>query len=186
MTLDNEGILRPGDHCRLQVFLENEPMEDNTNRECAAMLLDTLHMVKRTLGAEMKKRSALELTMHQFRAMNIVSRHQGASLSLVSEHMGATISATSKLIDGLAERGYVQRRTAEDDRRRLILQLTNEGTQALERVHMEGISRLAEKLKCLSPGECAMLKLAMDMLRSALGSSDVGKSEPQMHTDGHR
>ena len=161
-------------------------MDGDTTQEYAALLLDTFHMVKRTLGAEMKKRSALELTMHQFRAMNIISRHQGASLSLVSEHMGATISTTSKLVDSLTERGYVRRRTAEDDRRRLILDLSDEGNQALEKVHMEAISRLAEKLKCLSPGECGVLKLAMDLLRSALGNPDSGKSEPQMHTDGHR
>lgn len=142
-------------------------------QECAAMLLDTFHMVKRTLGAEMKKkRSSLDVTIHQFRAMNVISRNQGVSLSLVSEHMGATISTASKLIDGLVERGYVQRRTAEDDRRRLILQLTDEGDQALEKVHLEAISRLAEKLSCLSSGECAMVKVAMDMLRSALGNSD--------------
>jgi DNA-binding MarR family transcriptional regulator len=152
-------------------------MTANDAQECAAMLLDTFHMVKRTLGAEMKKkRSALDVTMHQFRAMNIISRNQGVSLSSVSDHMGATISTASKLIDGLVERGYVQRQTAEDDRRRLILQLTDEGSQALGKVHMEAISRLAEKLSCLSPGECAMLKVTMDMLRTALGNSEHGQA----------
>jgi DNA-binding MarR family transcriptional regulator len=109
--------------------------------------------------------------MQQFRAMRIIERSDGASLSQVSERLGATISAASKLIDGLVERGYVRRETAEDDRRRLILALSGKGKESLASVHMEMISCLAEKLDALSPSECALLRLSMDLLRTTLAPS---------------
>lgn len=143
-------------------------MTSELRQQCATGVMDTFHMMMRTVGPEARKQSSTELSMQQFRTMMTIERHEGASLSLVSEHLGSTLSATSKLVDRLVERGYIHRETAEDDRRRLLLALTDQGSQVMESVHMEVISCLAGKLDGLSPNECAILNLAMDVLRSAL------------------
>jgi len=143
-------------------------MADEAVGQCAATVMDTLHMVMRAVRPDAQKHSRLDLSMHQFRALITIKHHEGASLSLVSEHMGATLSAASKLIEGLVERGYVRRETATDDRRKLLLALTDTGRDALASVHLEVISCLAEKLARLSSSECAMIDLAMDVLRSAI------------------
>jgi DNA-binding MarR family transcriptional regulator len=151
-------------------------MPDDAVRQCATTVMDTFHMVMRSVRPDVQKRPHMDLSMHQFRALITVEHHEGASLSLVSEHMGATLSSTSKLIDGLVERGYVRRETALDDRRKLLLALTDTGRDALASVHLEIISRLAEKLTKLSPSECAMIDLAMDVLRSAIISAQPAAS----------
>jgi DNA-binding MarR family transcriptional regulator len=143
-------------------------MADDLARQCATTVMDTFHTMMRTVGSEARKRSSTDLSMQQFRAMKTIQLHEGASLSILSEHLGATLSASSKLIDGLVERGYVRRQNAEDDRRRLILALTDPGQQALGTVHMELIACLTEKLTGLTAGECGIMNLAMDVLRSAL------------------
>lgn len=148
-------------------------MTEELHKQCAATVMDTFHTMMRTVGPEARKKSPSDLSMQQFRAMKTIERHEGASLSTVSEHLGATLSATSKLIDGLAERGWIGRETDEDDRRKLILALTDAGTQALNSVHMEVIACLGERLAALSPGECAMVNLAMDLLRSTLVASQT-------------
>jgi DNA-binding MarR family transcriptional regulator len=84
--------------------------------------------------------------------------------------MGTTVSAASKIVDGLAERGFVRRDTSTDDRRKLMLELTESGEQTVDEVHEQASSYLAQRLGMLSPGECAMLNLAMDLLRGALVS----------------
>lgn len=148
-------------------------MTEDLVRQCSTSVMETFHTMIRSVGAEARKRSASELSFQQFRAMKTIEQHSGASLSLVSEHLGATLSASSKLIDGLVDRGLVCRETAEDDRRRLILALTEAGERAIDSVHMEQVSCLAERLTVLSPSECRMLALAMDVLRSALVSTPV-------------
>ncbi|MGB9620395.1 MAG: MarR family winged helix-turn-helix transcriptional regulator, partial [Armatimonadota bacterium] len=97
--------------------------------------------------------------------------HQGASLSRVAAHLGATLSAASRIVDHLVDRGYVRRQTAERDRRRLILELTDSGEDAVNSVKLRMHSCLAEKLTALTPGECSVLEVAMDILRSALVSA---------------
>lgn len=130
--------------------------------------MDTFHTMMRNVGPEARKHSSSDLSMQQFRAMKTIEHHEGASLSLVSEHLGSTLSATSKLVDGLVERGWVRRETARDDRRRLILALTGAGMQVMDSVNMHVITCLAGRLATLSPNECSIVSMAMDILRSAL------------------
>lgn len=151
-------------------------LSDESTRQCAAALLDTFHFMMRTIKLESRKRSAPEFSMQQFRAMKIIEHNEGASLSLVADRLGATLSATSKLVDGLVDRNCVCRNTAKNDRRKLILALTDTGEQALESIHMEMLSCLAERLILLSPNECAMLNLSMDMLRSVLESEQSAQN----------
>ena len=136
--------------------------------ECAAHVMDTFSMVMRAIGTEMHRRGPSDLSVQQFRALMIVKHHEGASVSMVSHHLGSTISSTSKLVDGLVERHYLSREAAPDDRRQLILKLTESGADALEAVHREKLSYLRDILATLSPGECATVMLAMNLLRSAL------------------
>ncbi len=143
-------------------------MADELRKQCASTVMDTFHTMMRTIGPEARKHSSSDLSMQQFRAMKTIEKHEGASLSLVSEHLGATLSATSKLVDGLVERGWVRRDIDEEDRRKLILALTDAGAEVMKSVHMEVITCLSNKLASLTPGECAMLNLAMDILRSTL------------------
>lgn len=152
-------------------------MTDDRTWQCAATLMETFHLMMRTVGPEMRRRSSPPLSFAQFRVVKALEHHRGASLSQVAEHLGATLSAASKVVDGLVERGYVQRETAEDDRRKLTLSLTPSGEQVLESLHQEAVSCLAERLTTLSSNECEMLSLAMDMLRSSLtaGQSASGR-----------
>lgn len=145
-------------------------MANGQQQQCATTVMDTFHTMMRTVAPEARKQSTHGLSMQQFRAMMTIERHEGASLSLVSEHLGGTLSAASKLVDALVDRGYIRRQTAEDDRRKLILALTDAGAQILASGHIEVISCLAKKLAALTPGECGMLNLAMDILRSALAT----------------
>lgn len=142
-------------------------MTDKTSQQCAAVIMDTFHMMMRNVMSEARKHVSSEISIQQFRTMKIIENNEGASLSLVSERLGATLSAASKIVDGLVEHGYISRDLAEDDRRRLILSITDTGKRAVESVHLETIVCLADKLSGLSTGECAMLNLAMDILRSA-------------------
>ncbi len=145
-------------------------MTNDRVQQCAATLMDTFHFMMRTIGAEMRKRPPEVLSFHQFRVLKAIQEHKGASLSQVAERLGDSLSAASKLVDSLVEQGFVARSTAEDDRRKLALEVTDAGREAMNVVHRQALSLLSEKLASLSLSECAMLDLAMDILRSKLGS----------------
>jgi DNA-binding MarR family transcriptional regulator len=109
--------------------------------------------------------------------MMTIKRHDGASLSQMAEHLGATVSSASKIVEALVERGLIARATDADDRRKLALALTDEGEALMASAHLRLLTVLAEKLSSLSPNECAMVELAMGIVRSALAQARTTSSE---------
>lgn len=131
----------------------------------ATLVLDTMPMVMHALRKEMRRRCPAELSVPQFRALMMLRRHRGASLSHVSSRLSSTVSSVSRLIDGLVERGFITRETAEDDRRRIILNLTPAGEAVLAEVRQAALVFLSERLAALPAADQDTLSRAMELLR---------------------
>jgi len=56
----------------------------------------------------------------------------GAPLHAIIEELGVSKQAASQLVDTLVERGYLDRSTDPDDRRRVVVSLTERGQAAAE------------------------------------------------------
>lgn len=150
-------------------------MPDDITQQCAAQVHDTIHLIMRTIGPEMRKRAQGELSFQQFRVMKHVEHHSGISLSELATHLGVTISSASKIIDGLVEKGCVARETALDDRRKLVLAITEAGKAVFASMDLQAVACLSEKLASLTPSECAMVNLSMELIRSTLAQARVNE-----------
>lgn len=135
---------------------------------CAAALMELAPLIMRTMRQELSAHAALDLSVVQFRALRFVARRRGASLSDVAEHLGMTLPAASKLIDRVLEQGLLTRDIDHEDRRRVVLALTEQGQQGLERAHAAAQQRLAQLLQTLSEDELAQCVQAFSLLRGAL------------------
>ncbi len=140
--------------------------------DCVAQVLATVPMVMRNIRQEMRSHRPTDLSVPQFRAMGLIYRHGGISLSHVADHMGLTLPTVSKMIDTLVKRGLVMRETSSDDRRRLMLRLTEDGSAAYEESDRRTQERLAEALKALSPAERDEVTRAMQALRRVLAQAE--------------
>lgn len=121
--------------------------------ECAALVMDIIPRVRRTVRGTMRKFRPAELTDTQFRTLSILQRHIGASLSVVADHLVLTLPSASKLVDGLVKRGFVAREVSPEDRRRANLMLTALGQAALDTAYREAISRVVVVLADLNDEE---------------------------------
>lgn len=142
-----------------------------TTRRCAALIHDTIPLIIKTIGSEMQKRNLSELSSPQFRSLMVIHRHCGVSLSQLAEIRGSTLSSTSKLIDGLVERGLVTRETDRQDRRRLMLALTLTGEAMMQAVNSAATGYLADILSSLSEEDCTTLMTGFEYLRSAISAA---------------
>ncbi|HEY0276668.1 MAG TPA: MarR family transcriptional regulator [Solirubrobacterales bacterium] len=85
----------------------------------------------------------LDLRPKQFAVMNIVALADGPSQQEIGKSMELDPSGLISTIDELEERGWLERRQSESDRRRNVIQLTEAGSvklsegraAALERAH---------------------------------------------------
>lgn len=137
-----------------------------------AQVLATVPVVMRAIRKEMRCHRPTDLSVPQFRAMGLIYRHGGISLSHVAEHMEITLPTVSRMVDLLVKRGFVVRETSADDRRRLMLRLTDEGSAAYEEADRRTRARLAEALKALSPAERHEVTRAMQALRRIFGRAE--------------
>ena len=152
--------------------LPDETKSSAERSECASLVIETVLLGMRTLRAEMRRNRPVDLSVPQFRILAFLKRREGASLSDLAEHQGLSLPSISRMIDGLVQRGLVRREDSRQDRRRVILALTEEGRQTFESVAETARARMAEKLDSLSAEESAAVAEAMRLLRAALSTSE--------------
>ena len=140
--------------------------------DCVAQVLATVPMIMRTIRHEMRRHRPSGLSVPQFRAMAFIYRRRGVSLSRIADHMGLTLPTVSKMVDTLVKRGLVMRETSADDRRCLILRLTEQGISEFDIVDRNAQEYLAEALKALSPLEHDEITRAMQSLRRTFAPAE--------------
>jgi DNA-binding MarR family transcriptional regulator len=114
--------------------------------ECVDALIESVPVVMLAIRAEMRRHRAADLSIPDFRAMMFLRRHANACLSDVADHIGQSRPSASKVMDGLVNRGFANRRSGEADRRHVALTLTRRGQAVLLRTQRLARPRLAERL----------------------------------------
>jgi DNA-binding MarR family transcriptional regulator len=146
---------------------EGETGEEMTDlaHECARQIFDVTPTVIQAIRFEMRSLRLTDLTVPQFRTLAFINNHPGASLSDAAEFIGLTLSSMSILVNGLVERGLVQREPGLADRRRVHLSLTDAGLVMFRNVRTGTQDRLAEMVGKLSDEQQRTIVQAMELLR---------------------
>jgi DNA-binding MarR family transcriptional regulator len=120
------------------------------------------------IRAELRERRPAGLSIGQFRLLHMLHKDPERSLSDFADDLGISVPAASKMVDGLVERGLVQRGADADDRRRIALALTAEGSAVMKEAKKGLEARMATALTGLTASESNTLAKALDLLRSRL------------------
>jgi DNA-binding MarR family transcriptional regulator len=92
-----------------------------------------------------------------------MTNHGGSAVGVIRS-LGVTKQAASQLIDTLVLRGYLTRQINPEDRRRMVVELTDRGRGAAEAVRA-GVEEVdAELAQMLSPQELAGLRAGLKAL----------------------
>jgi DNA-binding MarR family transcriptional regulator len=140
--------------------------------ECAHEVLEVVPAISRVIRTELRKYGAKEMSVPQFRTLAFVYRKEGASLSEVSDHIGLTLPTMSMLVDGLVDRGLINRREDREDRRRIMLTLTEPGRARFESARGATMANLEQRLRQLSASDRATITASMRMLREAFAEGN--------------
>lgn len=133
-------------------------------------------MATRRIRREMRRNSALELTVPQFRALRYVERHPGTDLSRLADHLGMSRSSGSALVERLARAGQVVRTTDPAERRRIRIELSETGAAAVARAVGGTRGWLSGELEAFEPEERRRLADALETLARVGSSSDGDRS----------
>ncbi len=102
-------------------------------KQVVISILETNSKVLEVLGNALKP---FEISLQQFNVLRILRGQKGvaANLSTVQERMVNRMSNTTRIIDKLIDKEYVERSICKNNRRKIELFITEEGLSLLKKV----------------------------------------------------
>lgn len=128
-------------------------------------LLDIVPRLNRWAEASVARAAGENrLSLRQLSALTMIESEK-TSLGDVARRLMVTPAVVTGLIDRLEKRGYVRRINSTDDRRRVLLALTDEGRAAAENVSNLLQREMAAALATFSAAELEELDRSLTRLR---------------------
>jgi DNA-binding MarR family transcriptional regulator len=121
------------------------------------------------LGRELRKETeGAGVTSRQVTLLWLIRNHPGMSLRELAAEERISAPALSGHVDRLEKAGLIERVRDEEDRRRVGLALTEEGSRLLKRVRARRTTWLAERMRGLEPEELESIEAAIVALERLL------------------
>jgi DNA-binding MarR family transcriptional regulator len=98
-----------------------------------------------------------DLSPHHARALRVVSERDGMRLTDLAEALHIAPRSATEVVDGLQERGLVERTPDPGDRRAVLLRVTDEGRRIRAEIEAARTADAEELFGRLSPGDRAEL-----------------------------
>ena len=131
----------------------------------ATTLANELRPVLLRLARELRKETEqLGVTSRQVTLLWLIRLSPGLSLRELAAEEGISAPALSGHVDRLEKAGLIARVRDDADRRRVGLQLTEEGDRLLRRVRARRTTWLADRLRGLDEDELAAIERAIEPL----------------------
>ena len=134
------------------------------------LVASDLRPVLLRLARELRKETEqLGITARQGTLLWLVKRSPGLSLAELAAEEGISPPALSGNVDRLERAGLLQRVRSEHDRRRVGLELTEDGVKLLRRLRARRTTWLTQRLRDLGPEELESIEAAIPALQRLLG-----------------
>ena len=116
------------------------------------------HLSRETLGP-------LEITPGQSRALRVLARQGPIRLSELADHLRIAPRSTTEVVDGLQDRGLVERRPDPHDRRATLVAVTEAGERTGALIRSARVAETERLFGALSETDRAHLARILDQLR---------------------
>jgi DNA-binding MarR family transcriptional regulator len=141
-----------------------------TQVEAAAQeIVDLIPLIMRSLGSELRQAGHFHSHSH-FHLLGMLAGGPHNLRDLARKH-NVTPPTMSNSISALVDRGLVQRRRAEHDRRQLVIELTPDGEAVIDQIRARAEHSMSRKLQALSPEDVNQLVRGLSVLRQLFKNS---------------
>ena len=123
------------------------------------------------------------LSVGHYHLTSMLERHGPLPMSRVADLLDVSMPAATGIIDRLEERGLAVRVRVADDRRVVLVQLTDTGRQALQDVEVLKDTMLETVLSRLAPERLEALNGAIGDLRTII--AELSESQPDLFAHHH-
>jgi len=136
-----------------------------TKPEDAERLADFILFTQRScilnLSSELNKE---KLSFPQFFLLAYLSSEEFLAMSDIAHKMGHSTAAATGLVDRLEKLGFVERNQAADDRRKIIVRITNGGVKMVAKMRKEIASNMSDLMLDMDAEETETIEGAKRVL----------------------
>ena len=93
------------------------------------------------------------MSFAQFFLLGYLANESFLTMTDISRKMGHSTAAATGLVDRLEKLGYVQRLHASEDRRKVMVQITEKGVELVGRIREDIVGNLVDLMVDLDQGE---------------------------------
>lgn len=130
----------------------------------ARELLNLVPAIMRAIRSKWKHGTICGVTNSQFRILMYLQKKPGSSLQDLAQHIGLTAPTTSTTVEQMVCNQLVNRKPSLEDRRKIVLTLTEQGQNTLNEVFSHSRNHLASYLAPLTDEECDLVVQALKLL----------------------
>ncbi|GAP63014.1 hypothetical protein ARMA_1437 [Ardenticatena maritima] len=151
------------------------PHDEPSAEELAAHLINIVPPIMHAVSIEMRREATVGFQMAHYRLLRLIAQAP-RTVSELAASQSVSVPTMSRSVSVLVERGLVRRVEDPHDRRRTLLEITDEGEALFERLRRQLQQRLAEQLETLTPQERRLALAGLEVLEKALLLSTENKS----------
>lgn len=145
---------------------------DSNLDEYVERLMTAWSRTFKKMQTEIMQHRELGLTGPQFHMLALIARTDPCNVSYLADALEVKPSAITVMVDRLVQSGYVQRRHDEQDRRSVLLSVTDKGAEVFAEAGRKSREVVRSYLQELEPHELEVLIQVVEKLGTA-GHSDV-------------
>lgn len=147
------------------------------NPDDAHLLLSVvLRLMKQVKGAFGSGLDGVSISITQYRLLDRLDGRE-ATVSELADCSAVTLPTTTKILDGLVERGWVERWRSPTDRRQVLVALTEQGHAVLYSLRERAAACMQDDLNKLAPEELALTRQVLEFLSKVLDQEEATSCE---------
>lgn len=109
-------------------------------------------------------------SLTEARVLYEIAHHEQTTATHLTQELGIDAGYLSRILRGFQKRGLIDKRPAEDDRRRQLLSLTDEGQEVFAQLNTASRGEIATMLDEMTETDQSRLVHAMDTIEELLGA----------------
>lgn len=140
------------------------------NESCENHIISLIFTASRNLRQESQENEldeAKRLSMTQIETLKFINERKSPLMKDVADYLFIAPPSLTPLIDGLETKGLVKRDSSENDRRAILIFLTDKGKDILKKTMKKKIKRMGDVFKKLTKGEQKSLIRILEKLSAS-------------------
>jgi DNA-binding MarR family transcriptional regulator len=133
-------------------------------------MLNVLNTIPRLVDVLMNdfQPDVKDMNLTQQKVLLVVAKSEQVTMTFLSRMLAMEKGSMTSVVDKLIRMGYLARKRNPDDRRQVLIQLTQNGQAAAEKLGMELDGHLKQKFNTLNEAEQTAFTNAIDTLQMVI------------------